>query len=87
MSDAVSIHLRVRFFAILKDRAGVPQSSLAVPVGASVGHALRELAAQFPAIEPLLPNTATAVNRAYVRREHVLLEGDELALIPPVSGG
>lgn len=80
-----SDQLRVRFFAILKDRAGTPETSL--PHVADVATALAELAKRFPAIEPLLANTAVAVNRNYVQRDHMLRAGDELALIPPVSGG
>lgn len=77
--------LRVRFFAILKDRAGTAEASL--PHVPDVATALAELAKRYPAIEPLLANTAVAVNRTYVQREHPLRAGDEIALIPPVSGG
>lgn len=79
--------VRVRFFAILRDRAGTGASDVALADGASVGDALDAIAARFAAIAPLLPRCAPAVNRAYARRDDALSDGDELALIPPVSGG
>lgn len=77
--------LRVLFFAVLRDRAGTAEVS--IPVQRDVGAVLDELARRYPAIAPLLPSTAVAVNRACVPRGHLLRAGDELALIPPVSGG
>ncbi len=42
---------------------------------------------QYPAFAPMRDHLATAVNLTYVRTDYVLVDGDELALIPPVSGG
>jgi molybdopterin converting factor subunit 1 len=79
--------VRVRLFAILKDRAGVEQAELELPDGASVGDAVDAVARRYASLSPLLARTAAAVNRAYARRDDALSDGDELALIPPVSGG
>lgn len=79
--------VRVRFFAILKDRAGADAVDLTLADRSTVGEALDAIAARFEPIAPLLPRVAPAVNRTYARRDHVLNDGDELALIPPVSGG
>lgn len=74
----------VRLFAMLRERAGGPELTLELPDGARVADAL--------ASEPLAPLAdgiplVMAVNREYADEERVLDPGDELALIPPVSGG
>lgn len=79
--------VRVRFFAILKDRAGTDAADLALADRSTVGEALDAIARQYAALASLLPRVAPAVNRAYAQRDEVLNDGDELALIPPVSGG
>jgi molybdopterin converting factor subunit 1 len=81
------MRITVRFFAILKDRAGVTETLLDLPPEANVSAALETVASRFPAIVNDLKRTAFAVNRNYVNREACLRDGDELALIPPVSGG
>ena len=72
----------VRLFAILRERAGAGSVTLELPEGASVRDALDSLAGLAEGI-PLV----MAVNREYASEEQVLDAGDELALIPPVSGG
>lgn len=79
--------VRVRFFAILRDRAGTDAADVELPAGATVGEALDAIARRFDAITTLLPRVAPAINREYARRDDPLSDGDELALIPPVSGG
>jgi molybdopterin synthase catalytic subunit len=81
------MHVVVRFFAILKERAGVSETSLELPPGSSIAAAVDTLAERFPAIRSDLPRAALAVNRSYAKPDTTLSDGDELALIPPVSGG
>jgi MoaE-MoaD fusion protein len=76
------MEVTVRLFAILRERAGTSELSLDLAEGARVGDALDELAELAEGL-PLV----MAVNREYAGEEHVLQAGDELALIPPVSGG
>jgi MoaE-MoaD fusion protein len=81
--------LQVRLFAILRERAGRDSLEVEVAEGATVADALGALAARSaPLAEALeaMP-VVMAVNRSYVDREAALAPGDELALIPPVSGG
>ena len=76
------MEVTVRLFAMLRERAGSPELTLELPDGARVGDALAELhglAEDLPLV--------MAVNREYANEERVLDPGDELALIPPVSGG
>ncbi len=74
--------MTVRLFAMLRERAGARELTLELPEGARVSDALAalgNLAAGLPLV--------MAVNREYAPEEQVLDAGDELALIPPVSGG
>jgi molybdopterin converting factor subunit 1 len=77
----------VRLFAALRERAGTAEISLEAPDESTVA-AIESLVVQrHPKLSDLLSKSAVAVNRAYASRQTVLHDGDELALIPPVSGG
>ena len=76
------MEVTVRLFAVLRERAGSPELTLDLPDGARVRDALDSLSSLAEGV-PLV----MAVNREYASDEHVLDAGDELALIPPVSGG
>lgn len=80
--------ISVRLFSILRERAGASELSLELPAGATVADALAELAGR-EGLGDALSRTAVAaaVNREYAERTSALSEGDELALVPPVSGG
>ena len=79
--------VRVRLFALLRERAGCSALEVDLPPQATVSALLDEIARQYPQVSPHLRNVLVAVNQEYVDREHPLGEGDEVALIPPVSGG
>ena len=74
--------VRVRLFAMLRERAGRDVVELELPDGASVGDALAALQDVTAGVTCVL-----AVNRDYADAGRILVAGDELALIPPVSGG
>ena len=76
------MEVTVRLFAMLRERAGTREVTLSLPDGARVSDALAELGS----IAEGLP-LVMAVNREYADEDQVLDSGDELALIPPVSGG
>jgi MoaE-MoaD fusion protein len=76
------MEVTVRLFAMLRERAGAPEVTLDLPDGARVADALDSLAGLAEDIPLVL-----AVNREYADSDQVLDAGDELALIPPVSGG
>jgi molybdopterin converting factor subunit 1 len=76
------MHVRVRLFAALRERAGTAEVELELPDGAVVGDALERLGGLTDGVHVVM-----AVNQEYARPEEVLHSGDELALIPPVSGG
>ncbi len=77
----------VKLFAIVRDRAGVSDVALDLPEGATIASAAGQLAKKFPAIEAFLPRCAFALNLEYTSISEPLKDGDELAVIPPVSGG
>ena len=82
--------LEVRLFAILRERAGTGSVSVELPDdGATVADALRALGAQSAPLASALDalTVVMAVNREYAGEDAILAPGDELALIPPVSGG
>ena len=85
MSAPVSV--QVRYFAILRERTGREAEAFELPAGATVREARAAIAARHPEIVPLLSRIAIAVNRAVVAESHPLSPGDEVALLPPVSGG
>ena len=76
------MEVTVRLFAMLRERAGKAEVTLELPQGARVEDALERLGGLADGL-PLV----MAVNREYAPADKVLDQGDELALIPPVSGG
>jgi molybdopterin synthase catalytic subunit len=78
----VVVNVRVRLFAALRERAGTRELSLDVADGASVDDVLEAMAELTLGVPVVM-----AVNREYADGSRVLKAGDELALIPPVSGG
>jgi molybdopterin converting factor subunit 1 len=81
------MRVRVLYFAVLRERRGVSSETLDLPAGGDVAMALAIIAKGHPTLAPLLPRAQVAVNQVVVAATASLAEGDELALIPPVSGG
>jgi MoaD family protein len=79
--------VRVKMFAMLREKSGGSEFELELPTTATVGDAISILRGKFPGIADLLPRAATAVNFVVADGATALREGDELALLPPVSGG
>jgi molybdopterin synthase catalytic subunit len=81
------MRVRVLFFGMLKDLAGKSSDTLDLPEGATVGEVLGHYAKQIPRLKDALPSLAVAVNQKYTEGETALKPNDEVALLPPVSGG
>lgn len=81
------MRVTIRLFARLRDIAGTGELVREVDAGTSVGDLWRHLATEFPAIASYERSISTAVNADYARRDQVLADGDEVAFLPPVSGG
>ncbi len=78
---------RVRLFARLAELAGTREGDVEVGEGLTVAEAFGALCARYPALTPYSESVMFAVNAEYVASDHPLRAGEELAVIPPVSGG
>jgi len=81
------MQVRVLFFGILKDLTGTTQDSLEVPEQASVGDALEIYVKRIPRLKEFMSSAAVSLNREYASPDAKLSPGDEIGLLPPVSGG
>lgn len=79
--------LRLLAFATASDAVGATESELELPAIASVADLRRVLVERFPALAPLGPRLAIAVDGELARDDTPLRAGAEVALLPPVSGG
>jgi molybdopterin converting factor subunit 1 len=77
----------VRLFARLRDIAGAADLQREVPAGSTAQTVWNTLVAEFPELAGYTRNTSCAVNEEYARFTTELHEGDEVAFLPPVSGG
>ena len=79
--------VHIRLYAGLQDMIGARDIDMDLPAGATVARLREQLGDQYPVVQAFLPVLVCAVDEEYVPNEHVLHEGDRVALIPPVSGG
>jgi molybdopterin converting factor subunit 1 len=81
------MRVRVLYFGMLKDLAGKSSDTLELNEGTTVGDVLARLELQMPALKKALGSIAVAVNQQYAGADVKLKSDDEVALLPPVSGG
>ena len=81
------MRVRVLFFGILKELAGKASDEIELREGASMRDLLAHYEAQIPRLKEALPSLALAVNQQYASPDTKLKSDDEIALLPPVSGG
>jgi molybdopterin synthase catalytic subunit len=83
------MEVRVLLFGHYRDAllAGAAALTLDLPAGATVADAARHLGEGNPGLADLLARTRTAVNAEFAPAETVLRDGDEVAFLPPMSGG
>ena len=81
------MELPVRLFALYRERAGHSTVTLQVPNGATVAELTEEVRRRFPQLAPPQVRIVVAVNAEYAEEDLVLQPGDDVCLIPPVSGG
>jgi molybdopterin synthase catalytic subunit len=84
---AVSIRVRVRLFAVQRELAGTREVPLELPGGADVEAAWSALVERYPVLAPGRASLRFARNGDYADPTTALADGDEVAMIPPVSGG
>jgi sulfur-carrier protein len=79
--------ITVKLFAAYQDAVGSPEIVVELPPDSPVELVCNQLVAQYPELEQWRSLTRFGVNLTFVEPETVLCEGDEVVLIPPVSGG
>jgi molybdenum cofactor cytidylyltransferase len=81
------IQVKVRLFALAKERAGRPELALELPAAPTVADLRAALRAHLPALGPLWMSALIAVDEEYAEDDVPITPGSQLAVIPPVSGG
>lgn len=82
-----TITIRTHYFAMMRELIGTGGETLSLPEGATARDAFATLVERHPSLAGLERAVMLMVNETYVRGNRVLHDGDELAFIPPVSGG
>ena len=81
------MRVTVRLFARLRDIAGAGELTRDIAQGATIRSVWHQLAGEYPELGPYERSISSAVNADYARMDQVLSDGDEVAFLPPVSGG
>lgn len=81
------MEVKVLFFASIRELAGVKEVSVRIEEGSTTAQLKEAVAEQFPQLQTALENITMAVNQAYVLEAVALNSGDEVAFLPPISGG
>lgn len=84
---AGTMTLTVHLFARARDLAGADAVTVELPPAATVAALRSALSDRVPSLAPLLARSAVAVDHDFAEDTHVLTAADEVAVIPPVSGG
>jgi molybdopterin converting factor subunit 1 len=79
--------LRVLFFSVLRDITGSDEVVLELPAGSTMGDLLLQIESRWPRLRDWQNSLLLALDQTYVKREALLHEGGEVAIMPPVQGG
>jgi sulfur-carrier protein len=85
MPETITITLKL--FAVYQEALGLPEQVLSLPVGTTAGEVRDRLLTEHPQLAPWRDLTRFGINLQFAEADTPLQEGDELVLIPPVSGG
>jgi molybdopterin converting factor subunit 1 len=81
------MRITIRLFGRLHDLCGATELERHAPAEATVATVWAMLAAEFPSVAPYARSVSAAVNADFAKMTTVLAEGDDVAFLPPVSGG
>lgn len=81
------MQIRVQFYSYFKELTGCVETTETLTAGATLGTLHEQLMARFPKLVAMKKSTLLAVGVDYQTRDHVLQDGDEVSLFPPVQGG
>ena len=79
--------VRLRCFAAAREIIGTRELVVDLPEGSTLTQLIEQIRRQYPRLEGLAGSLLFSVNREYAPSDRRLAAGDEIALIPPVSGG
>ena len=79
--------VKVKFFAILRERAGTGEVVKEIREGSTIADLWEALKVDYPNLGPVAMRLLYAVNQDYVNADYVLKEQDVVVFVPPVSGG
>ena len=80
-------NIKVKLFAILRERVGESEITITVPTGITVTHLNSEILKKYPRLKSFNNKFVTSVNWKVTSGDTVISSKDEIALLPPVSGG
>ena len=80
-------HVKLLFFATLRDRAGTKSVELDVPADLTVQGLKEKVSNEYPSLRESMSSVLTTINREYAFDDAVIPANAELAMFPPVSGG
>jgi len=81
------MRVRVLFFGMLREVVGLPSEDAEFPPGADLRAVFENYAARYPRLRELAPSIVVARNQEFAQLSAAIAEGDEVAFLPPVSGG
>jgi molybdopterin converting factor subunit 1 len=81
------VRVTVRLFARLRDITGASELARDLAPGATIGDVWRQLVGEFPELADYERSISSAINADYARMDQAIGDGDEIAFLPPVSGG
>ena len=81
------INIKILYFAFIKELTGVRSDKMKLPYGSTIHNLLTNILDIYPQIHNLLKSIKVSVNYKVVDTDTILKDGDEVALLPPISGG
>ena len=79
--------VRARFFAQLRDLAGISEFDVDLPTRSTIADLLEQIYVEKPALRAHGKSMLFGIGVEFVKRNHALNDGDEVAIMPPVQGG
>lgn len=86
-NDRTTVNLHIQYFAAIRELTGRNKEIVQVPDGISCEELLRILEAKYPESDVIMMKSRISVNLEFQESNCMLHDGDEIAFIPPVSGG